>query len=74
MYHKHEDNNHGDFDDKFDNDYGYSDDNVNLRKPEAHKALQNLMVQHAMAHKEEVVSLQKIISSLSSSMSSSLSS
>ena len=25
-----------------------------FRKPEAHKALQNLMVQHAMAHKEEV--------------------
>ena len=28
-----------------------------FRKPEAHKALQNLMVQHAIAHKEEVHSL-----------------
>ena len=34
---------------------GDCDENVNLRKPEAHKALQNLMVQHAMAHKDEVV-------------------
>ena len=34
----------------------YCDENVNLRKPEAHRALQNLMVQHAMAHKDEVVS------------------
>ena len=32
----------------------------NLRKPEAHKALHNLIVQHAMAHKEEVVSHQII--------------
>ena len=37
---------------------GDCDENVNLRKPEAHKALQNLMVQHAMAHKDEVVSHQ----------------
>ena len=39
---------------------GDCDENVNLRKPEAHKALQNLMVEHAMAHKDEVVSHQII--------------